>query len=187
MGLWIVLFIVAVGVPSVWAEPSERMALEAMRQAKQQLDRASGSHEKASAWRALQQAADDLVRALPQDLSNDACYSANKPVKETCPGYHAVEQAHAVGVPITYCGSGEAWLPTNRGWMEYLKLWPDGPDADRAWWNVNVVPPCCDECSYESAEAERRIYQEFITRFPKSTLREEAERRVRSPASPRSR
>jgi hypothetical protein len=47
------------------------------------------------------------------------------------------------------------------------------------WWNLNVAPPCCDECSFESVEAERRVYSEFVKRFPESALREEAERRLR--------
>jgi len=187
---WIVVVVSALAVRAgapVFAQPSVPAALDAMRTAKQKLDRAVGSHEKAKAWRALQQAADDLVRGLPQDLSNEQCYDSNKPggLRETCPGYPVVKQAQAVGMWITYCGSGEAWLPTNRGWAEYLKLWPDGPDADRAWWNVNVAPPCCDECSFESAEAERRVCREFINRFPKSPLRQEAERRMRSAVAPR--
>src|SRR5262249_11232473 len=132
--------------------------LEAMHKAKLQLDRAQGSQAEARAWRALQQAADDLVGTLPQNLSNERCYDDGKPggVSETCPGYEAVRRAHALGMWVSYCGSGEAWLRTNRGWAEYLKLWPDGPEADQAWWNVHVEPPCCDECSFESVATEVR-------------------------------
>ncbi len=179
-------FVVGVIAPA-FAQPSVPAALDAMRTARRRLDRAQGSHEKAKSWLTLQQAADDLVRALPHELSNERCYDPSKPhdLSETCPGYAAVQQAQAFGMWITYCGSGEAWLPTNRGWEEYLRLWPNGPAADRAWWNVKVVPPCCDECSFESAEVERRVYREFIDRFPRSTLREEAERRLGSAAAPR--
>ena len=172
---------------SVTSEPSVPTSLEAIRAAKQRLDLAKGNRAKAEAWRALQQAADELVRALPKELSNEQCYDPSKPfdLSDRCPGYPAVQQAHAAGMWITYCGSGESWLPTNRGWEEYLKLWPDGPDADRAWWNVNIAAPCCDECSFESVEAERRLYRNFIDRFPRSPLREEAERHLRSVGAPR--
>jgi hypothetical protein len=113
---------------------------------------------------------------LPATAPLDDCYDpqARDELKASCPGFELVASAYAAGMSITYCAPGEGYLRASTGWERYLELWPQGPEADVAWWNVHIEPPCCDECTPESLEP----YRDFIRRFPASQLRLRAEQRL---------
>ena len=102
---------VAGAYPPAFGQASVPAALDAMLAAKQRLERAEATRDKATAWRALQKAADDLVQALPQNLSNEQCYDEREPqgLRETCPGYRAVRQAQVLGRRLP---GRPAWLTT---------------------------------------------------------------------------
>ncbi|MBV8517389.1 MAG: hypothetical protein JO197_08305 [Acidobacteria bacterium] len=156
--------------------------LTALRDARAAIDHAKDKHAAARAWLRFQHAADDLLRALPETLSNARCIDSNRAdgVSDRCPGVAVFREARRLGADFGYCESDAAYAPGDIGWEKYLELWPAGPDADDAWWYVHVAPPCCDECGPETDADARALYGDFLARFPKSRHRDEALRALRS-------
>lgn len=174
----------------------QQAAIENMRRAHLEIAGATDNHDQARAWLALQRYSDELTEALgdaPQAECRDPKQSQAE-VLPNCPGAALVKEANTLGASISYCDAGEGWLPGTDGYASYLKLWPDGPDADRAWWRTRVEPACCDECAPARAEdipsgpgifsredLDNLIdrYSEFAKKFPNSTFRPEAEEKLR--------
>ncbi len=181
----LILVVITLTMPAAAdAETRLQSHLEVLREAKGRLESAHHAHEKAEAWLAFQVSVEQLVKALPKNTPFDVCEDENtEDVKRSCPGADIVMQARKLGAHIYYNGAGEAYGTTDEGWRKYLEHWPDGPNADEAWWHVNVEPKCTDECSTEAigdpAESDAMRYAEFIERFPNSKLRSLGERRIK--------
>ena len=85
------------------------------------------------------------------------------------------KEAGAFGVGVEWCEPGGNWAARSEGYEKYLTLWPDGPEADEAWWNGRVEGWCGD---YEGTADEDRqtiaTYAAFLKAFPKSRRAPEA-------------
>lgn len=140
------------------------MEIAKMRAARAAADRAPDSARQASAWFEMNRAADRLSDLIvgERDLRSFA------------------EQATALGVTVEWCEPGGEWSTRTQGYEKYLQLWPNGPQADEAWWMGRVPngPRCGDYegTPEEDAELDRQ-YSEFLKRFPTSMHALEAEQR----------
>jgi hypothetical protein len=180
--------------PSGRSEKSEpqgdpQALLAEIRRHRVNADAAPDDHHRAEEWMQVQDAADHFVRALPSTKGSHCGDASSADVAADCPGTDLVKEASGLGISIPYCGSRESWLETVSGYQQYLKFWPNGPDADQAYWKVMVEPPCCDDCAaslsdtpgkYTPAELRQRIaaYSAFVKRFPASSLRSDAEAKI---------
>jgi hypothetical protein len=166
---------------TVKVKPDPQVLLEQIRKSNAVIIQSSDDHEKASAWLALQEAEEELLPILP-NAPSETCYDPHSAkVLLGCPGREIVEEAQAEGADIGYCGSGESWIEGTHGYKEYLKLWPDGSKADRAFWKTAVEPPCCDECSPSDDSGISNVmknYSAFLEKFPNSSLKGDAERKL---------
>jgi hypothetical protein len=85
------------------------------------------------------------------------------------------KEATSLGVGVEWCEPGGSWAARSEGYEKYLTLWPDGPEADEAWWKGRVEGWCGD---YEGTAEEDRdmiaTYAAFLKAFPKSGRAAEA-------------
>jgi hypothetical protein len=177
--------------PAAKVEPDPQVLLEKIRRSSDVITQSRDDHEKATAWLAVQDATNELPSALG-NAPGDKCYDPHSShVLLGCPGRDIIEEALSLGADIRYCGPGESWLEGRRGYEQYLKLWPDGPNADRAFWQSAVEAPCCDECMPTDLEQIRKsnfepedikhlmkLYSAFLEKFPNSSLKSDAERKL---------
>jgi hypothetical protein len=170
--------------PAPRPEPDPQVLLEKIRESNAVITQSADDHEKAAAWMALQEAEEELLPTLPQHAPSELCNNpdpASSKVLPQCPGREIVEEAQRLGADIRYCGSGESWLQGTNGHEQYLKLWPDGPKADRAFWKTAVEPPCCDECGWNTSDDLKNLintYSTFLQKFPNSSLKDDAEHKL---------
>ena len=133
-----------------------RKRIEEMRTARLAVDRAPDAVGKAKAWLTLNHAADLLAETLDYD-------EAAKPL---------VAEVSALGVTVWWCEINSEWAAGTEGYEQYLKLAPNGPQADSAWWmaRLDVGPRCGDPAGTRSeAEALFQLYSEFLKRYPGSS------------------
>ncbi|MGD0015412.1 MAG: hypothetical protein ABSD56_13480 [Bryobacteraceae bacterium] len=141
------------------------MRIAEMRAARSAADRAPDSARKAHAWFEVNRAADQLAELLLND-------GDLRPL---------AEEASALGVTVAWCEPGDEWFAKTQGYQQYLRIWPDGPQADDAWW-MGRVPngPRCGDFEGTRGEYEGLIqqYSEFLKRFPTSLHAPEARWRL---------
>lgn len=157
-----------------WAHPAHKL-LDTMTKVRKKIDQANEKDEEAEGWFELNKTAGNLQRVIRWPVPTvELCHDPNPKTNEvlpTCPGKTYADQAQKLGIDMSYCGSGEAWLASPNGYQEYLKLLPDGSRADKAWWMVRIEPPCCDECTPHDTESYQYmigLYKEFLAKFPHS-------------------
>ena len=154
-----------------------------MRAARDAVNHAKNNHQAADAWLRLQDATVRFAHVF--HFSNKNCGVSGSTLPDTaCPERTVLAQAKEVGVFLTYCPSEESVVAFDQGYQEYLKLWLDGPRADVAWWRSHIARDCCDNCGDEIEDAEGfrkqiRGYQDFLKRFPNTSLRSEVEGLIR--------
>jgi len=126
------------------------------------------SHAKAGAWLNLNRKADelavrmtDLVRAIPN----------SGPITPTDDLNRLADRSAALGLSVAYCEIGTDWAANFIGYENYFKLWPDGPNADEAYWKSKVEPNVCGDFEGSIEEYQQGIarYSDFIKRFPNSS------------------
>jgi hypothetical protein len=133
-----------------------RKRIEEMRAARLAVDRAPDAVGKAKAWLALNHAADLLAETLDYD-------KAAEPL---------VAETGALGVTVWWCEINNEWAAGTEGYDQYLKLAPNGPQADTAWWmaRLDLGPRCSDFGGTRSEiEAVFQLYSEFLERYPGSS------------------
>jgi hypothetical protein len=141
------------------------MQIAEMRAARSAADQAPDSARRAHAWLEVNRAADRLSELLPGDEDL-------RPL---------AEEASALGVGVSWCEPGADWVAETQGYEQYLQIWPDGPQADYAWWmgRLSNGPRCGDfEGTREEYEDLIQLYSEFLKRFPNSVHAPEARRRL---------
>jgi hypothetical protein len=89
-----------------------------------------------------------------------------------------VEHANQYGGSIKWCEYDADWTAGSPGYEAYLSLWPDGPNAEEAWWRGRLrhkLNSCFDgEGSEEETVAFVSDYTEFLRRFPQGRHKREA-------------
>jgi tetratricopeptide (TPR) repeat protein len=127
-----------------------------MRAARQALDRAvdraPDPARKAQAWLDLNRAADQLAELLEPDQALEP----------------AARQAGALGVSIDWCDPGAHWFAHGEGFEQYLKLTPNGADADDAVWQLHFRACGDGEGSPEEFLEEINWLEDFLKGFPNS-------------------
>lgn len=133
-----------------------RRRIEEMRAARLAVDRAPDADGKAKAWLTLNHLADLLAKTLDGD-------EGAKPL---------AAEVGALGVTVEWCEINNEWAAGTEGYEQYLKLAPNGPQADTAWWmaRLDVGPRCSDFGGTRSEiEAVLHLYSEFLKRYPGSS------------------
>ena len=136
-----------------------------MRVARTAADQAQDATRRALAWMDLNRAADRLAELMLTDESL-------RPF---------AEQASALGVTVSWCEPGADWMAGTEGYEQYLKIFPDGPQADEAWWmgRLSHGPRCGDfEGTPEEYEQQIKAYSDFLMRFPNSHHAPEARQQL---------
>lgn len=177
----VILVSLCVGTFAMKAQAADDLQalIAEMHVARDAMNRAQNSHQAADAWLRLQEATERFAHAF--HFSNEACAVSGSTLTITaCPEREILAQAKEVGVFLVYCASEESVIAFDQGYEEYLKLWPDGPRADIAWWRSHFDRACCDNCGPEIEDAEGfrnqiQGYKDFLKRFPKTSLRREVE------------
>ncbi len=133
------------------------------------IDSVKDDKKKAQLWLELNRAADGLAELL-----------SKKPVERTPQGPPDV--VPAPDVRILYCEIGNVWAAVPAGYQSYLKLWPDGPDADEAYWKTEVEPSGCGD--FEGTEEEYRDgikrYETFLQKYPNSRFAAQASSQLKA-------
>ncbi len=90
-------------------------------------------------------------------------------------------KAAALGVSLDVCEPSRLWDAGTQGYERYLQLFPDGPQADEAWWKGRLSNgPRCGDNEGSPKEYRELIekYSEFVKRFPHSEYVPRARQRL---------
>jgi len=139
--------------------------VDGMRAMRAAIDRDTDSARKAQGWLRLNAAADRLAVILDNQVDL-------KPL---------ALKAAALGVSLDVCEPSRLWDAGTQGYERYLQLFPDGPQADEAWWKGRLSngPRCGDnEGSPEEYRELIEKYSEFVKRFPHSEYVPRARQRL---------
>lgn len=136
-------------------------------------------------YSALQQAKDSYSKAIHSYLLNDAAdeyaHQLNEAIRreeKQRPDWHTtkedtepeVQTANRYGASLYWCEFDADWTARPEGYLRYLSLWPDGPDAEEAWWRGKLghrFNNCYDAAGTEEETATFvHDYKEFLQRFP---------------------
>ncbi len=155
-----------------------QQSLKKLQALAQKIAHASTNQEKAKAWLAMNHEAvkfaEEMNRAFPHtDIHGD---KIDPPEAQKL-----AQQATSYGVRVEFCEIGDHWGANNEGYLKYLELWPDGPDADEATWMgpVGNQSFCGDfEGSVEELQEIIQQNQRFIAQFPNSRFIPEAKERL---------
>ncbi len=175
-------FVYAAFASSVFAQavpPTNlQVSLKKLQTQAQKIAHATTNQEKAKAWLALNHEAVkfavEMNRAFPHPSIHGDKISPPEAQK-------LAEQATSYGVRVDFCEIGDDWGANNEGYLKYLELWPDGPDADEATWMgpMRNQSFCGDfEGSVEELQEIVQLNQQFITQFPNSRFTPEAKERL---------
>lgn len=148
-------------------------------------------HSRAAHWYRLNEAVDDYVDALNRQPAQRATADWFHPGKET-PMQRDVDPAgfqrdtndriavaSHFGVKVQWCEPDADWTAGTDGYLQYLALWPDGPDAEEAWWRAKLIGHTRTGC-YDGEGMKEEFgwfvsaYTEFLRHFPTGTHRSEA-------------
>lgn len=139
-----------------------------MRKARATLDRNPSNREAAVAWLLLNRASWQMIKSMNGLLEfigrggdwNKRSIAVMQPY---------VRRANAFGARIEFMEEIiYSWDTVTEGYENYLKLWPDGPDADEASWFSEGTGGRDFEASIGEWEALIRKYTDFLVRFPRS-------------------
>jgi len=91
-----------------------------------------------------------------------------------------VQRANQHGAAIDWCVYDADWKAGPQGYLSYLSLSPDGPDAEEAWWCGKLgrkLNRCFDAVGSEEEAADFvQEYREFLLHFPHGKHQREAQR-----------
>lgn len=130
---------------------------------------AQSAQVKAEAWLDLNRKADDLAKRMTELLPRT---ENSGPLIPTAELNQIAEKSGALGMSIAYCEIGTDFAASFVGYEKYLQLWPEGPNADEAYWKSKVEANACGDFEGSIEEYQDGItrYSEFIKRFPSSSL-----------------
>jgi hypothetical protein len=134
-----------------------------------QMESASNEQAKADAWLNLNRKADALAYRMSEIQSAVRNSGAATPSPKL---QRIADKAKALGVPIGYCEIGDDWSAEPSGYANYLKLSPNGPSADEAYWKSKTEPSGCGDFEGSVEEYQQGIatYRDFIARYPASSF-----------------
>ncbi|HZR27474.1 MAG TPA: outer membrane protein assembly factor BamD [Terriglobales bacterium] len=155
-----------------------QQSLKKLQAQAQKIAHASTNQEKATAWLAMNREAVKFAQEMNRAFPNSTIHGATV---EPAEAEKLAQQATSYGVRVEFCEIGDDWGANNEGYLKYLELWPDGPDADEATWMgpVGNQSFCGDfEGSVEELQEIIQKNQSFIAQFPKSRFTPEAKERL---------
>ena len=147
--------------------------LKEMTALQSQITSAQNSQTKAEAWLNLNRKADALAVRMT-DLLRETRDSG--PLVPTDDLNRVADKSAALGISVNYCEIGTDWAANFIGYENYFKLWPDGPNADEAYWKSKVEANACGDFEGTLEEYQQGIERcsDFIKRFPNSSYTERA-------------
>ena len=147
---------------------SLQTSLRKLQALSQRIVHATTNQEKAKTWLELNHEAvkfaAEMNRAFPGSSIHGDKISPPEAAK-------FAQEATSYGVRVDFCEPGADWGANNEGYLKYLELWPDGPDADEATWMgpVGNQSFCGDfEGSPEELQETIQLNRRFIAQFPNS-------------------
>jgi hypothetical protein len=123
---------------------------------------------KAEAWLNLNRKADALATRMTELLPKLPDSGPPTPTPEL---NQIADQSKALGISVNYCEIGTDWAADSTGYENYLNLWPDGSNADEAFWKSKVESNGCGdfEGTIEEYQHGVEMYSAFIKRYPSSS------------------
>jgi len=154
---------------NVAADPQVVSILKGMATLHSQIDSAQTLQAKAEAWLNLNRQADVLAKRMTQLLPTTP---GSGPPTPTPTLNQIADQSKVMGIVVNYCEIGTDWAADSAGYVNYLNLWPDGPNADEAFWKSKVEANACGDFEGTAEEYEQgiKMYGDFIKRFPASSF-----------------
>jgi hypothetical protein len=154
-------------------DPQVVSNLKEMETLRNQTNFAKSSQAKAQAWLDLNRKADALATRLTQLLPKIPDSGRPTPTPEL---NQIADQSKTLGISVNYCEIGTDWAADSTGYENYLNLWPDGPNADEAFWKSKVESNGCGdfEGTIEEYQHGVEMYSDFIKRYPSSGYIERA-------------
>jgi len=128
---------------------------------------------------AIDGTADPQVQARSWMRMNTAAESLAEVLERKRALAPLAREATSLGVGVEWCEPGGSWSARNDGYEKYLALWPDGPEADEAWWKGRVEGWCGDyEGTVEEDTDMIATYAAFLKAFPNGRHAPEARKRM---------
>ncbi|HTC94984.1 MAG TPA: outer membrane protein assembly factor BamD [Terriglobales bacterium] len=155
-----------------------QQSLQRLQALAQKITHASTNQEKAKAWLAMNHEAVKFAGEMNRVFPNSSIQGDKIDPPEA---QKLAEKATSYGVRVDFCEPGTDWGANNEGYLKYLELWPDGPDADEATWMgpAGNQSFCGDfEGSVEELQEIIQQNQRFIQQFPNSHFTPEAKERL---------
>jgi len=144
----------------------------------EQIAGANTNDQKARSWLALNREAkkfaDQMNVAFPETTAK-----GDKIFPEEA--QRIAEKATSYGVRIDFCEMGGNWGADNQGYLKYLELWPNGPEADEATWMgpMGNGSFCGDfEGSIEELQETIALHKRFLRQFPNSRFASQAKQEL---------
>ncbi|QNI30416.1 hypothetical protein H7849_14730 [Alloacidobacterium dinghuense] len=143
----------------------------------QALQEAQDAHDKALHAYLLNSAAETYASALDDEIQRKD-RAATAPLDMQTEMGPVVNEANQYGAGVVWCEVNGEWTVSPDGYLAYLAEWPDGPDAEEAWWRGklgHLATACFDAAGTEEETAGFVAdYTEFLARFPHGKHEEEA-------------
>jgi len=138
-----------------------------------QINSAQNQQAKAEAWLNLNRKADALAKRMTELLPRAENSAPPTPTAEL---NQIAEKSQALGMSIAYCEIGTDFAASFAGYHNYLQLWPNGPNADEAYWKSKVEANGCGDFEGTVEEYQQGIamYSEFLKRYPSSSYAAQA-------------
>jgi hypothetical protein len=142
--------------------------LKEMATLQSQINSPQSSQTKAEAWLNLNRKADALATRMTELLPKVPDSGPPTPTPDL---NQIADQSKVLGISVSYCEIGTDWAADSTGYQNYLSLWPDGPNADEAFWKSKVESNGCGdfEGTIEEYQHGVEMYSEFIKRYPSSS------------------
>ncbi len=144
----------------------------------QKITNAPSHEEKARGWLELNRQAKRFGEEM------NAAFPDTSIQGDTISPAEAQQLAHTAtshGVRIDFCESAGSWAADNQGYIKYLELWPDGPEADEATWMGPIGNASfCGDSEGSAEELKEFIAQrkQFLHKFPNSRFAEQAKQDI---------
>ncbi len=130
----------------------------------------------------LNNAADEYAHQLNEAIRREEKYKSDWRAATEDTGSE-VQQANGYGASLHWCDFDADWTARPEGYLRYLYLWPDGPDAEEAWWRGKLdhhLNSCYDrEGSEQEAAVFVRDYTEFLQHFPHGKHQQQAQEELK--------
>jgi len=139
---------------------------------------ATSNEEKAKGWLLLNRLAAKFGEQMNRAFPNTTIHGDKIDPPQA---QRLAQQATSYGVKVDFCEIGADWGASNEGYLKYLELWPNGPEADEATWMgpMGNQSYCGDfEGSAEELQEIMSQNQRFIAQFPGSRHTPEAKQRL---------